>query len=70
MDLLKNLDNMWILLRKDTYPTEKGHYKCLIDYDGLGNLSESNNEYFNGDDWCHFESSRQFIRYWWKENIK
>lgn len=60
---------MWIELKKDQYPKDKGNYKCLIDYDGLGNLSESNNEYFNGVDWCHFKSSRQFIRYWWKENI-
>lgn len=48
-------------------PLRKGYYKTLVDWDGLGTLQETENELFNGNDWCHFKSSRQFIRFWWAE---
>lgn len=57
---------MWTPLYKNNYPKEKGNYKCLVEIDELGNLQEMENQYFNGKDFCHFESCRQFIRYWWK----
>ena len=46
-------------------PWKKGWYKCLIEIDGFGTLSESQNEKFTGTDWDLFDSSCQFIRYWW-----
>jgi hypothetical protein len=61
---------MWIELRKNQYPTEKGNYKCLVTVDDEGSLEEMDNQYFNGFDWCHMNSCRQFISYWWKENVK
>ena len=61
---------MWIKLRKDQYPKEKGIYKCLVEIDENGTLEEMNNQFFDGNDWCHFGSCGQLISYWWKENIK
>ena len=53
-------------------PPRKGTYKCLIDIDGFGTLSESPNEKFTGTAWDLFESSCQFISQWWatKEEYK
>lgn len=48
-------------------PQKEGNYKTLIEIDEMGTLSENDNEHFNGKDWSHTESSRQFIRYWWCE---
>lgn len=59
---------MWIELRKNQYPKQKGNYKCLVEIDEEGSLEEMDNQFFNGVDWCHFNSCRQFIRYWWKED--
>ena len=50
---------------KMSLPLEKGYYSCLVDVDGYGSLEEFLDEYFEGKDWCHFKSHRQFIRYWW-----
>jgi hypothetical protein len=48
-------------------PLRNGRYKTLVEWDGLGNLGEAEDQLFENGDWCHFESSRQFIRYWWAE---
>ena len=61
---------MWIELRKNQYPKQKGNYKCLVEIDENGALEEMNNQFFNGIDWCHFKSCRQYIKYWWKEDEK
>ena len=60
---------MWVRLGKGTYPKEEGRYKCLVEQDEFGTLLEVDNEYFNGKDWCHYESHRQFISYWWSDNF-
>ncbi len=49
---------------KMSLPLKEGKYSCLIDVDGLGTLEPFKNQYFNGKDWDHYGSSRQFIRYW------
>lgn len=53
---------MWI--NSNTNPLKEGKYTCLVDMDGFGNLAVSKNNLFDGKDWCHFNSERQFIRYW------
>lgn len=58
---------MWIDVKIS--PLRKGNYRTLVDVDGLGALGEYENEYFDGEDWCHFKSNRQFIRYWKAEPI-
>lgn len=45
-------------------PTKAGKYSCLVDVDGLGNLAEIPNQFFNGTDWCDVESCKQYIRFW------
>lgn len=52
----------WIDTR--TLPLKEGKYNCLISYDDWQNLREVKDEYFDGNDWCHYNSHRQFIRYW------
>jgi hypothetical protein len=54
---------MWIN-KMMSNPLKEGRYKTLVG-DDFGNLSEADNELFDGIDWCHYESSRQFIEYWW-----
>jgi len=49
------------------YPLEKGYYKCLVIKDDFGTLTEAENELFDGDDWSHTKSHRQFIRFWWSD---
>lgn len=56
---------MWI--NKGIKPPRKGYYKTLVDWDGLGNLKEEQNELFDGTDWDVYESNSQFIQYWWVE---
>ncbi len=58
---------MWIELKKGQYPTKEGEYKTLIEWDETGTLVENERDYFDGKDWCHYRSNRQFIRYWWSE---
>lgn len=53
---------MWI--DNKNFPPEAGYYICLIDLDGFGNLIEIPYQLFDGKDWSHTHSSRQFIRYW------
>jgi hypothetical protein len=57
---------MWIN-NSMSKPLRKGNYKTLVDFDGLGNLREEDDEWFNGDDWCVYNSFAQFTRYWWAE---
>lgn len=57
---------MWINNRISR-PLRKGYYKALVDWDGFGNLTEVENQYFKETDWSYFESSRQYISYWWAE---
>jgi len=54
---------MWIN-KMMSNPLREGRYKTLVG-DDFGNLSEATNELFNGVDWCHYWSNRQFIEYWW-----
>ena len=58
---------MWIN-KNIKNPEKEGSYKCLIEIDELGSLEEVENQYFDGVDWCHMESCRQFISYWWSDN--
>lgn len=55
---------MWIN-NNISKPLRKGIYKTLVDFDGLGNLIEMEDEYFNGESWDLYNSSVQFILYWW-----
>jgi|GEM_PF-6523211 len=55
---------MWIDAKMSN-PIKKGLYKCLVVQDDYGTLKEETNEVFNGDDWCHYNSCRQFISFWW-----
>ena len=48
-------------------PLRKGYYKTLVDWDGLGNLGETEGQLFDGVDWSHYESSRQYICFWFAE---
>ena len=57
---------MWIN-NNISRPLRKGSYKTLVDFDGLGNLREENNEWFNGADWDIYSSYGQHISYWWAE---
>jgi hypothetical protein len=57
---------MWIDNRI-ARPLRKGYYKTLVDWDGLGNLGETEGQLYEGTDWSYFESSRQYICYWWAE---
>ena len=57
---------MWIN-NNISRPLRKGYYKTLVDFDGLGNLREEDNEWFNGTDWDLYNSSVQFVSYWWAE---
>ena len=57
---------MWIN-NSISRPLRKGYYKTLVDFDGLGNLREEDNEWFNGTDWDLYNSSVQFVSYWWAE---
>lgn len=57
---------MWINNRISK-PLRKGYYKTLVDWDGLGNLKETEGELFEENDWSHYESSRQYICFWWAE---
>ena len=45
----------------------KGYYKTLVDADGLGNLIEMEDEFFNGEGWDLYSSYGQHICYWWAE---
>ena len=45
----------------------KGSYKTLVDFDGLGNLIEEDDEWFNGEEWDVYDSHKQFISFWWAE---
>ena len=62
---------MWIN-NNISKPLRKGHYKTLVDFDGLGNLKEYQKEYYNGLEWDWCMSNAQFIRFWWanKEDYK
>lgn len=60
--------NRWVELRKGQYPTKDGYYTCLVEIDEEGTLEEMANQLFKKGDWCHFESCRQFIKYWKDEN--
>ena len=51
---------MWIN-NNISKPLRKGHYKTLVDFDGLGNLIEIEDEFFNGEGWDLYNSSVQFI---------
>ena len=57
---------MWIN-NNISKPLRKGHYKTLVDFDGLGNLIETGFDIFNGTDWDLYSSYGQHIRYWWAE---
>jgi hypothetical protein len=57
---------MWIN-NNISKPLRKGHYKTLVDFDGLGNLAEFEGDYFNGERWDLYNSSTQFICFWWAE---
>lgn len=57
---------MWIN-NNISKPLREGRYKTLVDADGLGNLEEGDNEYFDGKSWSFYESNAQFISYWWAE---
>jgi len=57
---------MWIN-NNISKPLRKGYYKTLVDFDGLGNLIEMEDEYFNGENWDLYNSSVQFISFWWAE---
>lgn len=57
---------MWIN-NNISKPLRKGNYKTLVDFDGLGNLIEIEDEYFNGESWDLYNSSVQFVLYWWAE---
>ena len=58
---------MWIN-NNISRPLRKGNYKTLVDFDGLGNLAEFEGDYFNGESWDLYNSSVQFIRFWWCED--
>lgn len=55
---------MWIDVRISN-PTKKGVYACLVVQDDYGTLKEEIDETFNGEEWCHYYSHRQFISFWW-----
>ena len=55
---------MWIN-NNISKPLRKGYYRTLVDFDGLGNLIEMEDEYFNGESWDLYNSSVQFISFWW-----
>ena len=57
---------MWIN-NNISKPLRKGNYKTLVDFDGLGNLIEMEDEYFNGESWDLYNSSVQFISFWFAE---
>jgi hypothetical protein len=57
---------MWIN-NSMSKPLRKGNYKTLVDFDGLGNLSETKYDYFNGVEWDIYSSYGQHISYWWAE---
>ena len=57
---------MWIN-NSISRPLRKGNYKTLVDFDGLGNLIEVEDELFNGKRWDLYNSSVQFISFWWAE---
>ena len=57
---------MWIN-NSISRPLRKGYYKTLVDFDGLGNLIETEDESFNGDSWDLYNSSVQFICFWFAE---
>ena len=58
---------MWIN-NNTSKPLRKGYYKTLVDFDGLGNLIEMEDELFNGESWDLYNSSVQFISFWWCED--
>lgn len=55
---------MWISCNM-SLPLEAGKYKTLIEIDEWGTLQKEDNDVFDGKDWSHSESNRQFIKYWW-----
>ena len=57
---------MWIN-NNISKPLRKGHYKTLVDFDGLGNLKEYQKDYYNGLEFDFMMSNAQFIRFWWAE---
>ena len=57
---------MWIN-NNISKPLRKGYYKTLVDFDGLGNLIEIEDDYFNGESWDLYNSSVQFISFWFAE---
>jgi hypothetical protein len=55
---------MWIN-NSVSRPLREGIYRTLVEEDGLGNLCEAHNEYFNGVDWDVYKSHAQYVNYWW-----
>jgi len=49
---------------KMSLPSIKGKYTCLVAVDDFGTLQQVELEHFDGQDWSHTHSHRQFIRYW------
>lgn len=58
---------MWIN-NNISKPLRKGYYKTLVDFDGVGSLIEVEDELFNGKSWDLYNSSVQFISFWWAED--
>lgn len=48
-------------------PLKSGEYTCLVQVDDFGNLEEHKGQVFEGADWSHYHSGRQFIRYWFAD---
>ena len=48
-------------------PLKRGYYKTLQDLEGFGNLTESEEDFFNGEDWDIYYSNFLFIRFWWAD---
>jgi len=53
-------------------PLKEGMYKTSVDYDGYGNLIESDEDFFNGSVWDLYKSYGNYIRFWFadKEDYK
>lgn len=57
---------MWIN-NNISYPLKDKVYRTLVAIDDFDTLEEHFGK-FEGGDWCHYESCRQFIRYWWSDD--
>lgn len=57
---------MWINVEMHK-PLKRGFYKTLQDLEGFGNLTESEEDFFNGEDWDIYYSNFLFIRFWWAD---